>query len=164
MWLCMPTYMFWEEFPIFVLHCPVLSKYIVKLVYHCKRGDKSASLKPIYSTKLAPPLKLEYRTEQPAIFTSRQITAYVTLPGQVKFNLSELPSHFASRKSLQHSLIKRSCFDHFNFNFNKKNKYPAKQHCKLKICRSWDCGQMLDCVITWQITIKRSSSWVRINC
>lgn len=37
--VCVCTHMFWQEFSIFVLNCPILSKYIIKLMYHCKRGN-----------------------------------------------------------------------------------------------------------------------------
>lgn len=42
MWLCVFTYMSGEEFAIFVLHCPVLSKHVVKLVDHWKRRCRDA--------------------------------------------------------------------------------------------------------------------------
>lgn len=42
MWVCAFTYMPGEEFAIFVLHCPVLSKHVVKLVDHWKRGCRDA--------------------------------------------------------------------------------------------------------------------------
>lgn len=129
------TYVFWEEFAIFILHCPVLSKYIVKLVYHWKRGDRwnvAKSAHPFKTYLLVALLHLGLDiVEQSHLLDlpgSRLYCIYITLPGRLKVNLSDLPTHFAflivfffyfsskCQTKICYVAWIKSCFDHFSIN------------------------------------------------